>query len=435
MEDKKTKAAVEGEVAEADAEASRGESVRTELERDGQGDSDASDEETVHDSSEEDVDADDAPASAVKGETRKKKPRAPFTVRERVMLAVSVAAVVFAFAGIGLWAGNAVPKDAAAKVDAAYIQEQSVADWISQYRAANSLQDDARFAQSLLSQNLNVGTFRQNVINQLALAQLVTEEAKKQNALPSDEEVQAEIDRVKESVAFGDDGVWRETLAGYGLDDASIMERYRANLAQRLLCEKVVRHRDATDAELLDYAKSNLVGSTQKHAYRIVFTGEDANARARECYEELLTFDGMSASQFQEIAKKYSDEEGVDESGGDYAWSGGDMSDEAREILETVQVGTFTGLEFISKDDAVEIFFVDEEYAFPDARSISGLKIEDIPEGLRDEVGRSASDAIWAEESNAYLSSLLAAAKITYYPIPDDAAYDVDLAHIQLQGN
>ena len=76
MEDKKTKAAVEGEVAEADAEASRGESVRTELERDGQGDSDASDEETVHDSSKEDVDADDAPASAVKGETRKKKPRA-----------------------------------------------------------------------------------------------------------------------------------------------------------------------------------------------------------------------------------------------------------------------------------------------------------------------------------------------------------------------
>ena len=46
MEDKKTKAAVEGEVAEADAEASRGESVRTELEQDGQGDSDASDEET-----------------------------------------------------------------------------------------------------------------------------------------------------------------------------------------------------------------------------------------------------------------------------------------------------------------------------------------------------------------------------------------------------
>ena len=63
MEDKKTKAAVEGEVAEADAEASRGESVRTELEQDGQGDSDASDEETVHDSSKEDVDADDAPAS------------------------------------------------------------------------------------------------------------------------------------------------------------------------------------------------------------------------------------------------------------------------------------------------------------------------------------------------------------------------------------
>ena len=42
MEDKKTKAAVEGEVVEADAEASRGESVRTELERDGQGDSDTS---------------------------------------------------------------------------------------------------------------------------------------------------------------------------------------------------------------------------------------------------------------------------------------------------------------------------------------------------------------------------------------------------------
>ena len=39
---------------------------------------------------------------------------------------------------------------------------EGVESWIEQYRAGNSLQDDADFASALLSQSLNIGTFRQN---------------------------------------------------------------------------------------------------------------------------------------------------------------------------------------------------------------------------------------------------------------------------------
>ena len=357
------------------------------------------------------------------------------TVRERVLAAIACVAVVLACIGFGFGISSMVPADAAGKVNDTYIKEEAVAEWISQYRVANGLTDDEQFAQSLISQDLTVATFRQNVINQLALATVVIDVAGREGVMPSDDEVRAQLDEVKSSIAFGDDEVWKETLENYELTEADLMDQYRANIAQRKLCEKLVPRRDVADDEVLAYVRENLAGSTQKHAYRIVFTGDDANERASECYDALRNVGNMSADEFAEFARRYSDEDGAQESGGSYAWSGANMSAEAKEILESVPVNTYTGLESVNEDDAIEIFYVDQEYTFPSGLSLSELKLDDIPAGLIDDIAAAAADAAWVQDGNAYLASLLVGAQITYYPVPAGAAYNVDLLQLDADEN
>lgn len=355
-----------------------------------------------------------------------------FGMREAVLAVVAVLAVIAAAIGFSLYAGARVPADAAAKVDDTYVTEESVADWIAQYRAAYRLEDDSSFASALLSQNLNVNTFRQNAVNQLTLSQLVNKRAEELGVTPTDDEAQAQVDSMKQSMSFGDDGVWDDTLSSYGLTEDSLLDQYRTNLAQQAVCERDVPRREASDDETLSYAKSYLAGTTQKHASRIVFVGDDADARAQECYEQLKAKQdagGVDATAFSELARAYSDEDDVDETGGSLAWSGDDaMNDDVMNLLEDLDAGAFTGVEDVQSDDAKEIVYCDQAYTFPAAADFSSLDTDTVPASLMDTVSDAASDELWKSDCNAYLAKLLASAKITYYPMPDGATYDVDMS-------
>ncbi len=351
-----------------------------------------------------------------------------FTPREKALSVATAIAVALAAAGFGLFGASAVPADAAAKVNDTYLSEQSVADWIGQYRAANALADDDDFASMLASQGMTVSALRISAVNQLALSQLVCARASELGATPSDEQAQQQVDAMKAAVAFNDDDVWADTLDMYGFTEDGLREQYKTNLAQRAVCEHDVAHREATDEETLAYVQTYLANTTQKHAYRIVFLGEDAQTRAEECYGKLrnVAADGLTVEEFSALAREYSDEEGVGETGGSYAWSGSSMDSEVKDLMEDLDVGSTTGIKSM-QDGSVVILFCDEAYTFPASDGLSAMP-EGVPEGLLDEVALSASNMLWESDSDAYLASLLAKARITYYPVPSDASYNVDVA-------
>ncbi len=370
--------------------------------------------------------ADTAPIAAVGTRETARKGIRPLDV---ALAVVAVIAVIAAIVGFSLYAGARVPAGSAAKVDNMYITEQSVEDWIAQYRIAYSLEDDDDFGTALLSQGLNVGTFRQNAINQLALSALIDARAKQLGLTPGDEEVQAQIDAAIDTYAFGDDGIWAETLDSYGMTEEGLRSQYRTNLAEQAIYEAEVARRDATDDEIASYMDTYLAGTTQKHACRIVFDGVDASDRAYACYDELKALaeaGGLDADSFAEVARSWSDED-VSETGGSYAWSGSDaMNSEVQDLLADLEVGEFSAPQTISSDDGlVELIFCDEEYAFPSADE--GIDADDIPEELYAAIVDATCDLVWEDDCAAYLAQLLGDAQITYYPLPEDAVYNVSL--------
>lgn len=348
----------------------------------------------------------------------------------QALAAIAVIAVVLAAAGWWLYAGARVPNDAAAKVDDFYISEQDVSDWIGQYRSAYSLSDDADFASALASQNLNVVTFRQSAVNQLALAQLIANRADELGIEVSEDDVQARIEQSKEALTFGDDGVWADTLSQYGMTEDDLRLQIRSSLLQQAVCEADVERREAADDEVLSFAQTYLSSTTQKHAYRIVFYGDDAADKANECLSQLMAArdEGeVGIAEFTEYAKRLSEEEGVEESGGSYAWSGSSLASEEAQALDDLDVGTFSSLVTVESTGAAEILFCDADYTFPASSEMMTLP-EDIPDELRSVISDAASEALWSSDCETYLSSLLIRAKITYYPVPDNAAYNVDMS-------
>ena len=346
-----------------------------------------------------------------------------------VPVVVAVICACLAVAGFVLYFTSKAPSDAAAKVGDTYITEQSVNDYISMYRKSNSVTDDAAFATSLATQGTTVYDFRVKAIEQLALSAVIDKKAKELGATADEKEVQEQVDAAKNSFAFNDDSIWTETLEQYGMTEEGIREQYKINIEKQNIAEKEVSHRDPTDAELLTYIQTYLPETTQKHAYRIVFKGDNAETRAKECHSALFAEYGYSldTEKFSNYAKQYSDDENVQQDGGSYAWSGSSMDTDERTLMEDVEVNACTEAGAVGDDGTWEILYCDTTYTFPTANDLTEIPA-DLPQGLRDEIAKSASNALWQADSEAYFSKLLSDTQLTCYPIPENAGYNVDLS-------
>jgi hypothetical protein len=362
------------------------------------------------------------------------------TGREVVLAVLAVIALLAAVFCFALYNAARVPADAAAKVNDSYLAEERVASEIAQYRMAYGLTDDTDFASALLSQNLNVSTFRQNIINQLALTDIIAKRAEELGIEPADEEAQAQLDATKRSLAFDDDEVWEQTLASYGLSEDFLRSQYLANFRQQAVFEVDVSRREPTEGEELAYIQQYLANTTQKHASRILFVGDDAYTRAKACHEWLQSEadeeGGITAEDFAAAVREYSDEEGAAATGGSFAWSGsGEMSEDITEVLEYLAVGSFSNPQSAGEDKVLEILYCDEEYTFPATEAISSIVELDVPEELEELIRTAATEAVWTQDCSAYMAALLLSARITYYPFPDDAVYAVNMALVSSEGS
>ena len=352
--------------------------------------------------------------------------------KEKPLIAGLVVAVIAAIIGFALFFTSGVPAGAAAKVNDSYVTEERVAEWIAQYRSVYGLTDDDTFASTLKSQNMTVVSYRQNAIDQIILSDLIEARANELGLEATDEEVQAKLESVSGQFASDDESLWASTLESMGVTEDELKVRYKADILQSKVEEADVPLRDASDEELLAYVQSYLAGTTQKHVCRIVFEGDSMSTKAEKCMAELKgmrdagTFDDAA---FAKLAKKYSDEDDVAETGGALAWTGaGVIGDEITEVIEDMDAGEFSELTTIEADDgALEIIYVDETYTFPDASNIASVDAIGVPDELLIAVKSAAAQVAWQSDCSDYLAKMLAGAKITYYPVPDDAAYNVEL--------
>ena len=184
---------------------------------------------------------------------------------------------------IGVFLSLALPKDKAiAKINGDSISKDELYDvMVEQYGAAT--------------------------VEQLIADKIVASEAKKQKITISDEELNKEVDKLKES--YGGEEVFDQVLASNNTTVDVLKEDLKNYLTMRELIEPQI---EITDEELKTYFdenKDSLGEAEQVKASHILVEGEET---AKEIKQKLA--DG---ADFAELAKEYSTDEGSKENGGE----------------------------------------------------------------------------------------------------------------------
>ncbi|WHX98789.1 peptidylprolyl isomerase [Neobacillus sp. DY30] len=191
--------------------------------------------------------------------------------------------IVVLIVAIGILLSAAISKDkAVAKINGDSISKDELYDvMVEQYGAAT--------------------------VEQLIADKIVTLEAKKKKVTVSDEELNTEVDKLKES--YGGEDVFDQMLASNGTSLDALKEDLKNYLTLRKL---LIPQIEITDDELKTYFdenKDSLGEAEQVRASHILVADE---AAAKEIKQKLT--DG---ADFVELAKEYSTDEGTKENGGE----------------------------------------------------------------------------------------------------------------------
>ena len=184
---------------------------------------------------------------------------------------------------IGVFLSLALPKDKAiAKINGDSISKDELYDvMVEQYGAAT--------------------------VEQLIADKIVASEAKKQKITISDEELNKEVDKLKES--YGGEEVFDQVLASNNTTVDVLKEDLKNYLTMRELIEPQI---EITDEELKTYFdenKDSLGEAEQVKASHILVEDEET---AKEIKQKL-----GDGADFAELAKEYSTDEGSKENGGE----------------------------------------------------------------------------------------------------------------------
>ena len=358
-----------------------------------------------------------------------------FGLRVGILVAACACALCAAIGVTGCASGvdayKGAPSGMAAQYDGNFLSESDVAEQITRYRNTGGLSSDDSFKSYLLSEGMTVSDYRIIVINSMVLDKLIDAKAEALGVAATDAEAQSHLDSVKETVSMGDESVWTKTLESGGLTEEMLLAIYKTNLNQDAVCAKEVPTRDATDDEVLTYLQNNLAGTTQKHIHQLYFKGSDAQSRADACYAELQTAKSngtLTTSYFEDYAKANSDEENVQSTGGSVGWTGSGLNDEFIEALEYMEVGDVSTALGVEDDEGLYIIYCDEDFTFPESSAMTSLDAVGAPDELMSIIKEYVALTAWSSDCSDYLARLLAESKVTYYPIPDGAAYNIALS-------
>ena len=166
-----------------------------------------------------------------------------------------------------------------------------------------------------------------------ALGALISEkivdlEVKKQKIKVTDEEVEKEIEKMKEN--YGGEEAFNMTIMQYGLDEESLKENVTMNLKIKKLLEPEI---SISDEEISDYFKENkdMLGEPEQVDARHILV--ETEEQAKDIREKL-----EAGEDFEKLAKEHSMDQGSKEAGGELGVFGkGEMVKEFEEAAFTLK--------------------------------------------------------------------------------------------------
>lgn len=340
-----------------------------------------------------------------------------------VSLCVALGAGLVGCGGNGV-GGGAV----AATVNGQDIMEQTITDYIANFRTSSSLESDEAWGEWMVANGYTPESVREEVIDYYVDQDLYDQAAKQYNVTVEQADIDAALEETK--AMFESDEAFQEALEASSMTEESYIEDViRPNLLQTKLAEAVAAQEsegEGDDATLAQAQAMSEQFNGAKRSSHILLTaeeGEDDAALAARA-QELLDQINAGEITFEDAAAQYSTDTGSAANGGDVGW-------DALSTFVTEYQDALTGLE----KDQIVAAPVKSEYGY---HIIKVTDVYEVPEG-----GITAVDQLpaefqeyltYMEQSNAsqnfstWFQEYRDGATIDIKPMPEGLPYDIDLA-------
>lgn len=252
---------------------------------------------------------------------------------------------------------------------------------------------------------------RQNLVDQMIDQKLVLQDAEKQGMTPGDKEVQDQIDEIKKQL--GTEADFKKYLAANGVNEAKLNDVIKQQLAVNNLRQKVASEVSQPTAEQIKaYYEQNKtqfsLPEQRQVSHILIGAGDYSNGQKRsEVDAKVLALQMVQkikdGEDFAGLAKKYSDDQGSKDNGGQYpAFSkGSGFVAEFEDAAFNLKQGEYT-VEPVKTTFGYHIIRLDE---------IIPAKIQTLEESKESIIATLNQDAV-NQKTDEYLKSLRDKAKI-----------------------
>lgn len=297
----------------------------------------------------------------------------------------------------------------AATVNGENIEEQTITDYVQNFRKTNGLESDDTWAQWMVDNGRDAESIRSDAIDYFIRIDVMDQEAAKQGIEITDEQITEQIAEIKKYYGF-DDAEFQEQLTAIGYTDESYREYVRQSLVQEKLMQSMESDTEVDDEEVLSQA--NVYSTALDGAKEITVievSGEDlANEVANRA---------KGGEDFIALQTEYGST--VDYDGWD-VMTGIDSNVSA--AIEGLNRGAVS--EAIESADG-ETYYVVKVNQVLSVPADGFASVDQIPDTLREEFIKNVQQSALSTEFETWIQGLVDSADVTINPMPSGLPYDV----------
>ncbi len=304
----------------------------------------------------------------------------------------------------------------AATVQGQEISEESVAEYIQNFRNGIQCDDDSAWKSYLEERNMTPEEFRSMTIQELASPIIVQNKADELGITVSDEEVSAKVDSVRSMLlADDDDDTWNSTLEHYGTTQEGMEDTYRKAILRSKVLEEVVGDVTPTDNDIKNYTEDKLLGQSTKKIW-VLYSADYTSLQ--KTLRTVQNAEDRTATMSSLIKKPSS--KSID--GVKLGWDiNAELTDGMKEAIAELKKGDVVDALY-SDGSLYYLFYVEDSYKFPSKAS----KLGTLKGSLKSAVSELAAQELETSAGNLWLKQQIAE-QTQVNDMPSGLSYDVEV--------
>ncbi|MEY8459634.1 peptidylprolyl isomerase [Eggerthellaceae bacterium 24-137] len=333
-------------------------------------------------------------------------------------------------AGLVGCGGNGAGGAVAATVNGQDIMEQTVTDYVAQFRTDSGLESDDAWGEWMVSNNYTPETVREEVIEYYIKQDLYNQAASEYNVTVE----QADIDEAMEQTKamFESDEAFQEALEASGMTEESYIEtNLRPRLLESKLAEAVAAAENGDgDEALLAQAQSvsdQFNGAKRTSHILLTAEGDETDEALQARAQALIDQINAGTISFEDAVAQNSQDTGSVEGAGDVGWDIlNSFVTEYTDAVAGLNKGDMTAAP-VKSEFGYHIIKCTDVFEVPEGGITS---LDQLPAEFVDAL-RSMQSASATQNFTTWFQEYREKAEVTINPMPEGLPYAIDIAPYQ----